>query len=97
MKKRNAKTHVKNKKKIQYALRQAKILEKKPIPTRDEILKIQEEMAQEAKKLRKLLEPAWFLDNKSVKRTAVKKAVKKKTARRPAEKKKPKKQFKKRR
>jgi hypothetical protein len=45
------------------ALAAAKELEKIPMPTREEIVKYYKEGLEEAKRLQRLLKPAWFVDD----------------------------------
>lgn len=57
------------KKGVQKALAKAHELEKVPMPTRQEIVKIYKEGMEEAEKLRKLLKPEWFMKDTDVKKT----------------------------
>lgn len=69
-------------KEVREAMKKAKELERTPIPSREEIAAIYKEGLQEAEKLRKLLEPEWFV--KDVHKPGKKKAkqVKKGTKKR---------------
>ncbi len=49
------------KKEVRKAMVKAKELEKIPVPTKEEIVKIYKEGLEEAEKLRKLLKPSWFV------------------------------------
>jgi hypothetical protein len=70
------------KKKVREALEKARALEKEKIPTPEEDLKRQKEATSLSEKLRKLLQPAWFVSDvhkkKTTKKTLKKKAKKKK-------------------
>ncbi len=62
------------------AMEKAKELEKKPVPTTEEIVGIYKEGLQEAEKLRKLLSPEWFVKDVHEKpKKAKTKKTKKKT------------------
>jgi len=52
------------KKTVKEALKKAKELEKKPVPTKAEVLSIYKEGITSAQKLNKLLKPAWFVSDK---------------------------------
>lgn len=49
------------KKDVRVAMEKAKEIEKQPIPTREEIVKVYKEGMEEAEKLKKLLKPQWFI------------------------------------
>ena len=49
------------KKEVRKAMEKAKELEKTPVPTKEEIVKVYKEGLEEAEKLRKLLKPQWFI------------------------------------
>ena len=52
---------------LEKARKKAKELEKTPIPTTEEIVEIYKDGMEEAEKLKKLLKPQWFLDDKCLK------------------------------
>ncbi len=56
------------KKEVQKALAKAHEIEKVPVPTRQEIVKIYKEGMEEAEKLRKLLKPEWFIKDTDAKK-----------------------------
>jgi len=58
------------KKEVRKALVRAKEIEKIPVPTKQEIVKIYKQGLEEAEKLRKLLKPQWFVKDTDVKKTA---------------------------
>jgi len=51
------------KKVVKEAMARAKELEKKPVPRKEDVLKIYKEGLEEAKKLNKLLKPSWFISD----------------------------------
>lgn len=51
------------KKAVKEALKKAKELEKKPVPTKEQILAVYKEGITNAQKLGKLLKPAWFVSD----------------------------------
>ena len=51
------------KKTVKEALKKAKELEKKPVPTKQEIISIYKDGITQAQKLGKLLKPAWFVSD----------------------------------
>ena len=56
------------KKDVRKAMEKAKQLEKVPVPTKQEIVSIYKDGLEEAEKLRKMLKPAWFIDDKRAKK-----------------------------
>ncbi len=51
------------KKAVKEALKKSKELEKKPVPTKEEIMSIYKDGISHAQKLGKLLKPAWFISD----------------------------------
>jgi len=55
------------KKEVRQAMVKAKELEKIPTPTKEETVKVYKEGMEEAEKLKKLLKPEWWVEDKDAK------------------------------
>lgn len=71
------------KKAVKEALKKSKELEKKPVPTKEEIISIYKDGIAHAQKLGKLLKPAWFVSEEHKTKVPSGKSILKQERKRP--------------